>query len=203
MSDRDDSRPDDRTRDLVQDASCGDEQAIRELLSLNLPRLRAFIRLRTGPQLRAREGDSDIVQSVCREVLNDLGKLEYQGEARFRSWLFQAALRKIIDKHRFHEMHKRDVRREERGIDGGVLDCYQTLSSPSGQLMRQESADRFEAVFDSLPEDYREVITLSRIVGLPHAEIAQQMNRSVAAVRVLLHRAVAKLGVLLEGLPDA
>ena len=47
-----------------------------------------------------------------------------------------------------------------------------------------------EAAFDSLPDDYREVITLARIAGLSHAEIARQMARSESAVRMLLSRAL-------------
>ncbi len=189
-------------RALLQSASRGDEAAIQDLLEANLPRLRAFIRLRTGPQLRAKESQSDLVQSVCRELLNDMDDFEYRDESRFRSWLFQAALHKIIDKNRFYEMQKRDVRREEHFTNQVVLDCYQTLSSPSNCLMRRENAAAFEEIFDTLPPDYREVITLARVVGLPHEAIAQQLDRSVPAVRVLLHRAVARLGVLLDGLSD-
>ena len=51
--------------------------------------------------------------------------------------------------------------------------------------------------FAQLPEDYREVITLSRVVGLSHGQIASQLGKSEGAVRVLLHRALARLSGLL------
>jgi RNA polymerase sigma factor (sigma-70 family) len=47
-----------------------------------------------------------------------------------------------------------------------------------------------ERAFDLLSDDHREVITLSRIVGLSHAEIAAELGRSEGAVRVLLSRAL-------------
>lgn len=72
------------------------------------------------------------------------------------------------------------------------------MSTPSRAAMGAEQLAAFEQVFDRLPEDYREVITLSKLVGLSHAEIAVEMKRSEGAVRVLLHRALARLGVLLE-----
>ncbi|MCA8975247.1 MAG: hypothetical protein KDC98_11025, partial [Planctomycetes bacterium] len=56
-------------RDLVDSASHGDPQAVEELLVRHLPRLRAFVRLRSPFALRARESCSDLVQSVCREVI--------------------------------------------------------------------------------------------------------------------------------------
>ena len=54
-----------------------DDSAARmqRLLEEHLPRLRAFIRLRTNQAIRARESCSDLVQSVCREVLEEQRKL--------------------------------------------------------------------------------------------------------------------------------
>jgi RNA polymerase sigma-70 factor (ECF subfamily) len=64
--------------------------------------------------------------------------------------------------------------------------------------MRERIA-RLEAAFDRLPADYREVITLTRIVGLPHREVAEAMGRSETASRMLLYRALAELAAELEG----
>ena len=56
-----------------------------------------------------------------------------------------------------------------------------------------EEVQRLEAIFDQLPKPYAEVITLAKIVGLTHEEIAAEMGKSVTASRMLLHRALAKL----------
>ena len=50
-----------------------------------------------------------------------------------------------------------------------------------------------------MPEEYREVITLAHLVGLSRAEIALQMGKSEGAVRVLLHRALARMSAILSG----
>ncbi len=63
--------------------------------------------------------------------------------------------------------------------------------------MGQEQLAQLEAAFDRLSPDHREVLTLARIVGLPHREIAEVMGRSEAACRILLYRATAQLGILL------
>jgi DNA-directed RNA polymerase specialized sigma24 family protein len=52
-----------------------------------------------------------------------------------------------------------------------------------------EEFERIEAAFDQLSEEHREVISLAHLAGLLRAEIAERIQRSEGAVRVLLHRA--------------
>jgi RNA polymerase sigma-70 factor (ECF subfamily) len=181
----------------IQKATRGDAVALDALLERYLPQLRAFVRLRLGPELRAKESSDDIVQSVCRQLLQDMDVFEFRGEVRFKSWLYGAALRKIRDRYRFYHREKRSVERE-RQIDTELSREYASFTTPSQAAMQKEELEVFEEVFDTLPDDYKEVITLSRLVGLDHGEIAAQMGRSEDAVRMLLFRALAKLGVALE-----
>jgi RNA polymerase sigma-70 factor (ECF subfamily) len=51
-----------------------------------------------------------------------------------------------------------------------------------------------------LPEDFREVIVLRNLEGLPHEAVARRMGRSPGAVRMLWVRALARLR---EELPRA
>lgn len=187
---------------LVQEASRGDRQACEDLLQRYLPELRAFLRLRMGPRLRARETPDDLAQSVCREVLDRLTEFDYRGEPSFKHWLFTAALHKVQDKGRFYAAEKRDAGREWGPVSNPqLLSGYASLLSPSRVAIGREDVARVERAFDELPDDYREVITLHRLVGLGHEEIAARMGRSVEASRVLLHRALARLGRLLEAPP--
>jgi DNA-directed RNA polymerase specialized sigma24 family protein len=66
--------------------------------------------------------------------------------------------------------------------------------------MVQEQVEQLEAAFDRLTDDQREVLTLVRIVGLPMAEVAATMARNEGACRSLLHRATARLGMVLAEL---
>ena len=196
---------DDPCRELIQRARAGAPEAREKLLGEHLQGLTAFVRLRLGAALRARETSQDLVQSVYREVLEDLDDFEYRGEASFRHWLFRRAENKIRDRARFWRREKRDPRREER-ISGGVderedrrlLAELANFSTPSRHLTTREEIARVEAAFAALPEDYREVILLARVVGLPHAEVAREMHRSAVATRTLLSRALARLATALE-----
>lgn len=185
---------------LIESASRGEEEAVEILLQRYLPRLRAFLRLRLAPEIRAKESCSDLVQSTCREVLQHIDRFQYRGEHNFRHWLFATALRKLSKRGDYYHAAKRSVGREvDLGAAPGqsgedqLAAAYQTLSTPSRVLSQREQIQAIENVFDQLPDDYREVITLSRLVGLSHQEIAAAMGRSETATRSLLHRALAQL----------
>jgi RNA polymerase sigma-70 factor (ECF subfamily) len=180
--------------DLVLRASRGDAASIDQLLLRYLPRLRAFVRARVDGELRARESSSDLVQSVCREVLDHAGTFTYEGEERFRAWLFTTALNKIRQRARHYATQKRAAPAAQQRIsDAEVADVYASVHSPSQVAAAGELQELMEQALEQLSEDHREVITLSRIVGLSHAEIAHQMQRSDGAVRVLLSRALLAL----------
>jgi RNA polymerase sigma-70 factor (ECF subfamily) len=186
------------TQALVGEAGRGDRRAIEALLERYLPQVRAFVRLRVGPDLRAKESSSDIAQSVCRELLQGMDDFKWQGEEAFRAWLFTAALRKVSDKARHYGSLRRDAGREQASPDGSPQDqalwaAYRSLSSPSEHAVAREQAERLERAFARLDEEEREVVTLARIVGLSRAEIGARIGKSEGAVRVMLHRALARL----------
>jgi RNA polymerase sigma-70 factor (ECF subfamily) len=177
--------------ELVRRATAGDAHSLAALLERYMPRLRSFVRLRVDASVRAQESASDLVQTVCREVLQNAEQFEYQGEERFRAWLFQTALNKIRDKAKYHHAERRSPAAQAGHVAGAEHpDPAGALHSASEVAIAKETAEAMEQAFDLLTDDYREVITLSRIVGLPHAEIGRSMGRSEAAVRVLLSRAL-------------
>jgi len=196
---------------LARAAAGGDREAVDQLLGCYLPDLRAFVRLRAGPLVRARESNSDIVQSVCREVLQHADRFRFPTENAFKRWLFATALRKISNRRDYWMALRRDAMRDvpmggggaggsrssRSASDQGVALTYSSFATPSGHAMVREQMERVEAAFEELSDEHREVITLAHVVGLSRAEIAEQMGRSEGAVRVLLHRALARLSDLL------
>ena len=176
---------------LFEAARAGDRGAIDRLISHYQPRLHAFVRLRLDNSVRAREATVDVVQSVCRELIEASPKFEFRGEERFRDWLFTAALNKIRDKQRFHGRDKRN-RAHECDADDNLAQAAGFLT-PSVDAMGRETAEALAASLRELSEEHREVITLARVVQLPHAVIAASMGRTEAAVRQLLVRALLQL----------
>lgn len=186
----------------VERAARGDAEAVERLLELHLPALRAFVRAHMSPALRARESSSDLVQSACREILGRVAEFRHPSEDAFRAWLFTAARRKIANRARDLEREKRDVARELPGdLRESALAAlgatYSRITSPTGHALRREQIERLEAAIDSLSEEHREVLTLAYFAGLSRAEIGERIGRSEEAVRSLLHRATARLAILL------
>lgn len=187
--------------DQLELARRGDEAALQEILQRNLPGLRAFVRLQCGPALTARESPSDLVQSVCREVLQHLDAVDTGGEAGFRRWLYTTAMRKIRNRAAFWQAERRDRRREtpqEPATERALAEVCRTLSTPSALAQGNELVERVEVAFGQLSEDEREVILLARVLGHGHQQIAELTGRSAGACRVLLHRALGRLSALLD-----
>ena len=192
--------------DLLERLRAGDAEAADRLMGQHLAGLRAYVRVQGGPLLRAREESTDIVQSVCREVLEKLDRFRYPSEAGFKHWLYATALRKIRDRYDYYLAAKRDVRLEAQPPAGGsgegpgdLAQLYRSVVTPSRAASAREEIERIEAAFDQLPEHYREVIVQARLLGLSREEIGEMTGKSEGAVRTLLFRASAKLAGLLDG----
>ena len=192
---------DSRDEELYARAATGDAASLDALLARYWPQLHAYVRSRLSADVRARESSLDVVQSVCRDLLAERPNFDFRGEERFRAWLFTSALNKIRDKHRFHRGALRDVRREVGGDDPPDLDLNvaRSILSPSQDAIGAETARVLHEALETLSEDHREVITLARIVGLPHRVIGEVMGRSEPAVRQLLGRALLELTCELRG----
>ena len=192
---------------LVTRAMSQDPRAIEALLVRHLPGLCGWLRLRMGAQLRARETPEDLVQSVAREVLADLGGFEWRGEAAFRHWLYVKAQHKLVDKARFVGAEQRSPSRERelpsQGDADGVSAAFARFGTPSGVLQSQEELQRIERAFGELPADYQEAVSLQRLCGMGYDEIASRMQRSEGAVRNLVHRGLSRLALRLGELRRA
>jgi RNA polymerase sigma-70 factor (ECF subfamily) len=178
---------------LYERATGGDAASLDALLARYMPQLHAYVHVRLSSAVRARESSMDVVQSVCRDLLAERARFDFRGEEHFRAWLFTSALNKMRDKHRFHRGAMRDVMREAQppsDVDGVLA---RSLLTPSQNAVASETARALTEALGSLSEDHREVITLARVVGLPHRVIAEVMERSEEAVRQLLGRALFQL----------
>ena len=189
--------PDNTLAETVHQARIGDSQAVGELLEEHLPRLEAFVRARAGSLLIERESIHDLVQSVCREALQDLDDFVYRGDRQFRNWLFLLATRKIVDRHRFHRQARRDVGRETP-IQSDVppetlLAGYASLITPSRIASAKEQRREIEAIVQRLPDSQQEAVAYSKLLGLSYRDIAARMESSEAAVRNLVFRGLARI----------
>ena len=185
----------DESRELIQRASAGDVVAVDELLERHLPGLRNYVRARISPALLAKESSSDVVQSVCRELLVGFDRFEYRGEAAFRSWLYQAAMRKLVDHMEYHAAEKRGGASESSpslsAAEFAIL--ASSLHSPSNEAILREEIAALEQGFAQLSESDQRIVRMAQLEGLSHAQIAEQLGCTEVSSRKQLSRALARL----------
>jgi RNA polymerase sigma-70 factor (ECF subfamily) len=164
----------------------GGATSLEALLATYLPELKGYVQRRAAGLVAARESSQDLVQSVCCEILDHLSRFQHGGEDEFRNWVFRTADRKIVDKHRFHTAQRRDPGREDPEPHDPSGDL-----TPSRHAVGREDFERVKRALERLPAPQCEVVVLSRVFGLPHAEIARRLGKSEGAVRNVLSRALA------------
>lgn len=156
---------------------------------------------KAGPLLKGRMTESDIVQSVCREILTRGDDFRHPSAQAFRRWMYATTLRKLSNQRAGLTARRRDVTRETSmtAEDGRTLEPGDgDGTTPSAQAVIAEELQRLEAALGALPEASREIILQARIAGRSREEIAAATGRSPGAVRMQLHRALAQLAVLMD-----
>ena len=144
---------------------------------------------------------SDAVQQTLLEAWKGWEQFRGDQEPQRLAWLRQILAHQLAHLARHYAgTQMRDVGRE-LSIEQTLCHSAQRLAallpardtSPSGQLAAQEQRLRLAEVLERLPADYRQVILLRNIEELPHEEVAERMQRSVGAVRMLWVRALTAL----------
>lgn len=173
----------------------GDAAAQGKLLQPFEPWLRLLARMQLDHRLRAKCDPSDLVQQTLLEACRGFAQFRGGTEAELAGWLrgiLAHALAHTL--RRFEGTQGRDLGRE-LDLSSQKLQALAVApdTSPSDRAGRNEQELRLAEVLAKLPEDYREVLVLRHLEGLPHGEIAERMGRSAGAVRALWVRALAAM----------
>jgi RNA polymerase sigma-70 factor (ECF subfamily) len=196
--------------ELLQAARAGDRPALGRLLELYRNYLRLLARLQVGRRLQGKADPSDLVQEAFLAAQRTFAEFRGSTEAELVDWLRQILASKLVDlARRYLGTRRRDVRLERQLADD-LNDSSRALgesllatgSSPSERAVRRERAVLLADTIKSLPADYGEVIILRHLEGLPLAEVAARMGRSVDSVKKLWVRGIARLRANLAG-PEA
>ena len=186
--------------DLLRAAKSGDSAAVNQLLERYRGYLTMLARRQTNRKLQLRVSASDLVQETLFDACRQIGQFRGRQPSELAAWLRTILARRLADQFRHHGAAKRDFRREQ-AIEGALyqssVDIGRALadSTPcvSSQAAAAEQVVLLAAAIDQLPEDYREVIILREIERLSFADVAERLDRSTGAVRMLWVRALEKL----------
>ena len=160
----------------VRQAQKGDESALRQLIVSYQRRVAGFIYAITGRS----DSVEDLAQMVFVKMVRSLGSLNAPDQ--FESWLFRLARNTCID-------HLR--RQKLRRIFTPFGPEHENVPEPDGSVDTEELDALRHALSQIRPKD-RALLALVQ-EGRSHAEIAETLDTSVAAVKARLHRAREQL----------
>lgn len=192
---------------LLRRARTGDVAALGQLLESYRNYLTLLARLQIRRRLQSKVDAGDLVQDTFLKAHRHFAQFRGASELELAAWLRQILAGNIANLVRhYYGTQRRDVRLEqeladdlERSSHGWGVGLAAQQSSPSQRAARREEAVRLANALAQLPEDYEDVIVLRHLQGLPFAEVALQMGRSVDSVEKLWVRALTRLRRLLDG----
>jgi RNA polymerase sigma-70 factor (ECF subfamily) len=124
----------------------------------------------------------DLTAQVFTEVLAGLERYREQGS--FSAWLFAIAHRKAID----HFRARRQVVPLHEEVDPPLPEV-----APLACLVEEETLQKLAGLVARLSQDEQELLRLRFAAGLTYGDMAVILRRSEAAVKMAMHRLLARL----------
>lgn len=184
---------------LAQAACGGDEQAFADLYEALSPALYTWADYRLGPRGGAGRADPwDLIQETWCRAWRRIETLDPQ-QVPIRAWLFRIAKNIAME----HLRRARTVRSEPASPSTrqfALANLPDSVTAVSQRMMRQEELASFRSLLVALEEDDRRLALHCGLEGLPHAEVAERLDLSVAAVGKRWQRLRKRL--LDQGLPE-
>lgn len=179
---------------LIHRAAKGDEAAFEQLLTQHEKSVYNLCLRMTGNP----EDAMDVSQEVFLRVWKNLGS--YQFDAAFSTWLFRIASNACIDFLRAKK-RRNDVSltmQDENDGEDKELAVPDETPLPEEQLLAKEQQRAVMKAMSELPPDFREILQLRVVEGLPYEEIAEILDIKVGTVKSRLARARNQLRKNLE-----
>jgi len=163
-----------------------DPELLDRLIDTYQHRLMRYLMFLTGK----REVSEDLFQEVWIRVLRRGS--QYNGKARFDTWIFTIARNLVIDLSRKRTMASLDEMRET-GEDERPFEIAEDGPSPFDQFALRENAAEVAQVLLKLEPTYREVLSLRFHEELSLEEIATLTRAPLSTVKSRLYRGLAAL----------
>ena len=173
-----------------------DPELLDHLIELYQHRLLRYLLFLTG----RREVAEDLFQETWMRVL--LRGAQYNGKARFDTWLFTIARNLVIDLSRKRTMSSLDEL-NDAGDESRPFEIATDGPSPLEQLQVSEDRAEVAEVLLKLEPNYREVLVLRFHEELSLEEIASVTRAPLSTVKSRLYRGLAALKPEIERLRGA
>lgn len=142
----------------------------------------------------------DLTQEVFVRVSRGLA--DFRGDAKISTWIYRIATNVATDRLRSRSFKESQRDQANSTGEGSIqdVDALPEEKRPSleRQLVRQEMSSCVHDYVETLPVNYRAVVTLSDVEGLTNQEIGEVLGLTLDTVKIRLHRGRAMLRKKLE-----
>jgi RNA polymerase sigma-70 factor (ECF subfamily) len=167
----------------LAEAAKADRLAFGELYERYYTRVYRYVFHRLGNPTEA----EDITALVFMKALEALPSYQSRRNT-FAPWIFRITRNAIIDHYR--------RRRFQTSIDD--LEHHSNDSDPARYVLDCERTEELGVLVQHLSDDQRDVVLLRFAGDLSFAEIGSVLNKNEPAVRMLLHRGLRKMKLVIE-----
>ena len=174
---------------LVLKAREGDQKAYASLMQ----RYKDSIYFMALKMVNNKEDANDLTVETFAKAFNKLDK--YQPEFAFSTWLFRVATNNCIDFIRKKKLNTTslDGLVDENGEERTMQVKTEDLNPEKFSIKKQQAKD-LKLLVESLPQRYRNLITLRYFEELSYEEISVQLSLPLGTVKAQLFRAKYLLG---------
>ena len=147
--------------------------------------------------LHNKDDADDLTQDIFIQAYQSLPR--FKGDAALSTWLYRIAVNASLNKIRKSPINLILKRFDTMAGDNNEKEIYfSDKEDPETMLIRQEHIRWVQKALDTLPENQRTAIILSKYDDLSQKEIADLMNTTEGAIEALLQRAKKNLRIKLS-----
>lgn len=178
----------------------GDEAALQDLMTRDLPWVKQQVARRMGSELRGRADVDDVVQHALLSVFQHGPKFEIEDSEHYRAVLIRIVENTIRKMIRDGRRQKRWAGREEPLPSGSVLVLSAGGTQPASAADRNERRAWLQLGMELLEPADREIVLGRQWQGHSFQDLGEQLGISEEAARKRFDRAVARLAQLVSRL---
>jgi RNA polymerase sigma-70 factor, ECF subfamily len=195
------------TEVLTERIKGGDAEALSELFARQRRRLRRIVRLRLDQRLQGRVDPDDLLDAVCRDVLQRAQEYVAAPNVSPFVWIRQLASRRLSDAHRrYFQSASPDVGQEISLVQGALPPVSSVslaamlmgqCSQPVHDALHVANQMRLQEALKQMRPLDREVLVLrhfemlnndetAEVLGLPRSEIGKHYLRALKLIKGFL-----------------
>jgi RNA polymerase sigma-70 factor (ECF subfamily) len=184
---------------LVRSARHGDATAFESLCERYRVQLEARVKRRLADAIQRKVSVQDVLQETYIAAFDRVGGFEDRGEGAFGAWIAQIAEFKAREAVRHFAGTERRAVDRETPVDGhdGDREPQGRDATPSQVAIAVETSEAAARALRRLPPDYRQVLELVQVRGVPLVETARLLCRSYEATKKLYGRAMQRFTLAL------